>query len=174
MVVRHSHQWPCIHLQHSVDFDEDTKGLWPWSYIFPNVKQEASEGASGGSEEVIGDLSVNSKTEMGRVSSLFWGWRGKSFVLQKLGSSAAIPPEFSQCILSKVIQVLSVCYSYNLGSKSLMKTSLSFEEIQVLVYHTYFTAGSNFYICSKLVSLMYMSYKSIYLGSRVLLSSVDW
>lgn len=41
-----------------------------------------------------------------------------------------------------------------------MKTSLSFEEIQVLIYHTYFTAGSSFYICSELLSLIYILIKA--------------
>lgn len=96
------------------------------------------------------------------MSSLFWDRRSKIFVLQKLGSSAAIiPPEFSQCILSKIIQVLLICQFYHLGPKSWMKTSLSFEKVQVLVYHTYFTAGSSFHICSKLVSkLMYILIKA--------------
>lgn len=41
-----------------------------------------------------------------------------------------------------------------------MRTSLSFEEIQVLVYPTYFTTESSFHIYSKLVSLIYILIKA--------------
>lgn len=100
MVVRHSDKWPCIHLQHAVDLDEDIKALWPWCCICSTVKWEAFEVVPSGPEETTGGLSAYGMLEMRRASLLLCVWRGKIFILHELGSSAAeITSEFSWCLL---------------------------------------------------------------------------